>query len=162
MVEINEKQLFSFIQKAKETGSIRIGANEVTKAVERGQAKLVLGANDVSPAEIVAHFPGLCKEMGVFYYVLGTKAEIGSAAGVKSTTVVAVLDAGSAKKELDAFLKELEEEKKGAEKKEEKKEEVSEKKEEKKPKKEKKEEKVEEVPAEEKSEESAEEEPVTI
>ena len=32
MVEIDEKQVFSLIQKAKETGSVKIGANEVTKS----------------------------------------------------------------------------------------------------------------------------------
>ena len=46
MVEIDEKQAFSIVQKAKETGSIRIGVNEVTKAIERGQAKVVFYAKD--------------------------------------------------------------------------------------------------------------------
>ncbi|MEC8220796.1 MAG: L7Ae/L30e/S12e/Gadd45 family ribosomal protein [Nanoarchaeota archaeon] len=107
MVEIDEKQAFSIIQKAKETGKIKIGANEVTKALERGQAKLVVAANDVSPAEIVAHFPGLCSEMNVVYTQAGSKAELGSLVQIKSTTALAVVDAGSAKKELDTLIKEL-------------------------------------------------------
>ena len=106
MVEIDEKQIFSVIQKARETGKIRIGANEATKAVERGIAKLVVSANDVSPAEIVAHFPGLCKEMKVLHAGIGSKAELGSLAGIKSTTAIAVIDAGSAGKELDSLVKE--------------------------------------------------------
>ena len=105
MVEIDEKQAFSIIQKAKESGSIKIGANEVTKAVERGTAKLVVYANDVSPAEIVAHFPGLCNEMKVLVGSIGNKAELGAAVGIKSTTAIAVLDAGRAKKELEALGK---------------------------------------------------------
>ena len=107
MVEIDEKQVFSLIQRAKETGSVKIGANEVTKAVERGQAKLVVSANDVSPAEIVAHFDGLCKEMKIPYLSGGSKAELGALVQIKSTTALAVIDAGSAKKELANLQKEL-------------------------------------------------------
>lgn len=118
-MEIDEKQVFSIIQKAKETGKIKIGVNEVTKAIERGQAKLVANASDVSPAEIVAHLPGLCKEMKAIHAVAGNKAELGSSVGIKTTTAVAVLDAGSGKKELEALVKELESKNKKEDKKEE-------------------------------------------
>lgn len=118
MVEIDEKQVFSIIQKANESGKVRIGINEVTKAIERGQAKVVAYASDVSPAEIVAHLPGICSEMKVICTQMGNKAELGSAVGVKATTSIAVLDAGSGKKELEALLKSLED-KKGDKKKEE-------------------------------------------
>jgi len=107
MVEIDEKQIFMIVQKAKESGSIKIGANEVTKAIERGIAKLVLSATDVSPAEIVAHFSGLCKELKVPYFSLGNKAELGALVGIKSTTSIVVLDAGASKKELDVLSKEI-------------------------------------------------------
>ena len=106
MVEIDEKQIFVILQKAKETGSIKIGANEATKAIERNQAKLIVTANDVSPAEIVAHFPGLCKELKVVFASVGTKAELGATVGIKSTTAIVVTDAGAAKKELDVLSKE--------------------------------------------------------
>lgn len=107
MVEIDEKQAFSIVQKAKETGSIRIGVNEVTKAIERGTAKAVFYAGDVSPAEIVAHLDGLCKEMKIVCAKVGTKAELGAAVQIKSTTAIAVIDAGSAKKEVEALAKDL-------------------------------------------------------
>ncbi|MCH8519623.1 MAG: ribosomal L7Ae/L30e/S12e/Gadd45 family protein [Nanoarchaeota archaeon] len=107
MVEIDEKQVFSLFQKANETGKIKIGANEVTKAVERGQAKLVVSATDVSPAEIVAHFEGLCKEMKIVYLSAGSKAELGALVQIKSTTALAIVDAGSGKKELEALTKEV-------------------------------------------------------
>ena len=35
---------------ARTSGKIRIGVNEVTKAIERGKAKLVVMAEDVYPA----------------------------------------------------------------------------------------------------------------
>ena len=116
MVEIDEKQVFAILQKAKETGSIKIGANEATKAVERGQAKLIVTANDVSPAEIVAHFPGLCKELKVVFANIGNKAELGASVGIKSTTAIAVIEAGSGKKELEALSEEYFAEDKKAEK----------------------------------------------
>lgn len=144
-MEIDEKQVFSIIQKAKESGSVRIGANEATKAVERGQAKLVVTANDVSPAEIVAHFEGLCKEMGSICASIGSRAELGSAVGVKTTAAIAVVDAGSAKKDLESLEKSMKVEKKAAPAKEEKIEEAVE------------EEATEETPAEESVEEEKEE-----
>ena len=111
MVEIDEKQAFSIISKAKDTGNVKIGANEVTKSLERGQSQLVVTATDVSPEEIVAHFPGLCNEMDVLYLNSGTKAELGTLVGIKSTTALGVVDAGSAKKELDNLIKSMKEEK---------------------------------------------------
>lgn len=121
MVEIDEKQVFSLIQKAKESGSIRIGINEVTKAIERGQAKLVAAATDVSPAEIVAHLEGLCREMNAVYAQAGNKSELGASVGIKTTSAIAIIDAGSAKKELESLVKDL-----ASDKKESKKEEVKE------------------------------------
>jgi len=112
MVEIDEKQVFAIISKAKESGSIKIGVNEVTKAIERGQAKLVISATDVSPAEIVAHLGGLCKEMKSLYSVVGTRAELGASVGIKNTTAIAVTDAGAAKKDLDALIEDSKADKK--------------------------------------------------
>jgi large subunit ribosomal protein L7Ae len=104
MVEIDEKLVFAIIAKAKESGSIKIGVNEVTKAIERGQAKLVVAANDVSPAEIVAHLAGLSAEMKAVYAAAGSRAELGTIVGLKTTTAIAVTDAGAAKKDLDALI----------------------------------------------------------
>jgi large subunit ribosomal protein L7Ae len=101
MVEIDEKQAFMIIQKARDTGSVKIGVNEVTKALERGVAKAVFAANDVSPAEIVAHLGGLSREMKVVYGSIGTKAELGASVGVKATTAIAIIDAGAAKKDIE-------------------------------------------------------------
>lgn len=107
---IDEKLVFSIIQKAKETGKIAIGANQATKGVERGIAKLVVAATDVSPAEIIAHFDPLCKEMKVAYLNLGTKAELGSAAGIsKGASTISVEDAGKANKELKTLIDQIEE-----------------------------------------------------
>ena len=118
MVEIDEKQGFSIIQKANETGQVKIGINEVTKAIERGQAKAVFYANDVTPEEIVAHIPGLCKEMKVVCAQIGNKSELGSTVGIKATTAIAVTDGGSAKKEIEKIAS-LDKESSGSEEKKE-------------------------------------------
>ncbi len=44
---------------ARDTGSVKKGTNETTKAIERGTAKLVFIAEDVQPEEIVMHLQTL-------------------------------------------------------------------------------------------------------
>ncbi|NON61952.1 ribosomal L7Ae/L30e/S12e/Gadd45 family protein, partial [Acidianus sp. RZ1] len=44
--ELSDKAL-EILKKAKETGKVKKGTNETTKVIERGQAKLVLIAEDV-------------------------------------------------------------------------------------------------------------------
>ena len=56
---------YSIIEKARKSGKVEKGTNEVTKAVERGTAKLVVFATDVEPKEIVQHLPIICKEKGI-------------------------------------------------------------------------------------------------
>lgn len=101
--EISDKVLEA-IEVAKATGKIKKGTNEVTKAVEKGQAKLVAIAKDVSPPEITMHIPVLCKEKGVPCFEVASKEELGAAAGISVPTVsVAVIVEGDSK----AIIKEL-------------------------------------------------------
>ena len=87
------------IETAKNTGKIKKGINEATKALERGTAQLVVYAKDVQPAEIVMHLPILAKEKGVPCIEVPSKEELGTAAGIPvSTTAVVVINAGDAKK----------------------------------------------------------------
>ncbi len=58
---------------------IRKGMNEVTKAIERGTAKLVVMAEDVTPPEILFHVPLLCAEKEIPYAYLSTRKELGNA-----------------------------------------------------------------------------------
>ncbi len=106
--DIIEKALEA-IEIARNTGKIKKGTNEVTKAVEKGLAKLVAVAKDVSPPEIVMHLPLLCQEKGVPYVEVPTKEELGVAAGITVSTVsVAVVQEGDAKnliKEINNALK---------------------------------------------------------
>jgi len=44
-------KIYEVIETAKTTGKVIKGTNETTKAIERGKAKLVVIAKDVSPPE---------------------------------------------------------------------------------------------------------------
>ena len=87
------------IEVAKNTGKVKRGINEVTKALERGTAKLVAFAKDTQPAELVMHLPLLAKEKGVPCIQLDSKEELGAAAGIGTpTSAVAIIAEGDAKK----------------------------------------------------------------
>ncbi len=99
------EKAYQAVEIAKKTGKITKGANEVTKALERGKAKLVVYAKDVSPKEIVMHLPILAKEKGVPCVEVDSKQELGAAAGLPvGTSAVAVVQEGDAK-DLIAELK---------------------------------------------------------
>jgi len=99
----NEK-VYEAIEAAKATGKLRKGSNEVTKALEKGTAKLVAYAADVTPKEIVMHLPILAKEKGIPCFEVPTKEELGAAAGLSvGTTTVAIITEGDAAK----IIKEL-------------------------------------------------------
>jgi len=94
---------------ARDTGRVRIGTNEVTKVVERGQAKLVIIAEDVDPEEIVMHLPILCEDKGIPYAYVPSKKELGSAAGIEVPAAsVAIVDAGQAKDLIAEIAKQIE------------------------------------------------------
>lgn len=92
---------FEIIEIAKTSGKIKRGTNEVTKAIEKQKAKLVVVAKDVSPPEIVMHLPLLAKEKEVLCVTTGTKDEIGAAAGIGiGTSSIAIIDEGDAKEQI--------------------------------------------------------------
>lgn len=92
---------YNIIETAKKTGKIDKGTNEVTKAAELGTAKLVVYAGDVSPKEIVAHLPVLCKQKGIPCFEVDSKQKLGVAVGIGvAASAVAVIDAGEAKKDI--------------------------------------------------------------
>jgi len=98
MAEQSEKALEA-IEVAKSTGKIKKGTNEVTKAIERGTAKLAAIAKDVSPPEITMHIPILAKEKAIPCIEIPTKDALGAAAGIKvGTSAVAITAEGDAKK----------------------------------------------------------------
>lgn len=94
-----EKKVFEALELALKTGKVKKGANETTKALERGLAKFVIIAKDVSPPEITMHLSVLAKEKGVPIFQVEKKEDLGSAVGLEvATSSVAVIDFGEAEK----------------------------------------------------------------
>ncbi len=96
--------IYSVIEKARKTGKIEKGTNEVTKSIERGSAKFVAYASDVEPKEIVAHIPLLCKEKGIPCHAVDSRQKLGLAVGIAvPTSSVAIIESGEAGKDLAAI-----------------------------------------------------------
>jgi large subunit ribosomal protein L7Ae len=94
---------------AKNTGKVKKGTNEVTKAVERGEAKLVVISEDVEPEEIVMHLPVLCEEKKIPYAYVPSKLELGKSVGIDvSTASACIIEAGDGKDLLKDILGEIE------------------------------------------------------
>ena len=75
-----------------ESGKIRKGTNEATKTVERGKAKLVLIAENVTPPEVVAHLPLLCEERKAPYVYVPDKQKIGESLGLGVGSAAAAIE----------------------------------------------------------------------
>lgn len=106
-------QVYSVVEAARDTGKIRKGTNETTKAVERGQAVLVVIAEDIEPAEIAAHLPPLCDEKKIPYVYVPTKRELGAAVGIDvPTAAIAIADAGQATHAVKGIIDKIKELKK--------------------------------------------------
>ena len=108
MVDVNKEsaaQALQLLNEVRIQGKIRKGTNEVTKSVERGEAKLVVIAADVNPQEIIMHIPILCGEKNILHVFVESKAELGAAAGLPvGTSAVAVANAGDAARKLNEFI----------------------------------------------------------
>ena len=99
---------YEVVEKARDTGKISKGTNETTKQVERGQAKMVVMAEDVTPEEILAHMPLLCEEKNIPYTYVPSKEELGNAAGLSTgTAAIAVVNPGKDKDGVDNLVKKL-------------------------------------------------------
>ena len=93
--------IYNLIEKAKKTGKVEKGTNEVTKAIERGTAKFVAYAGDVEPKEIVQHIPVLCKEKKIPCKEVDSKKKLGISVGIPvPTSSVAVIEGKEVEKEI--------------------------------------------------------------
>jgi len=93
---------YEIVELARDSGKVRKGTNEVTKLVERGDAALVVMAEDVQPEEILAHMPLLCEEKSIPYAYVPSKQELGVASGLgKATASIAVIDPGKGRPALE-------------------------------------------------------------
>lgn len=97
--------IYEALRVATESGKVRKGTNEATKAIERGTSKLIIIAEDVEPPEVVAHLPILCEEQGASYVFVPSKQELGKALGIEITSAAAaIIDAGDAQHIVDQVI----------------------------------------------------------
>jgi len=104
-----QDQAIEALEVARDTGSIRKGTNETTKAVERGNAALVVIAEDVEPEEIVMHLPEIADERDVPYVFVATQDEVGNAAGLEvGSAAAAITDPGQAEDDVEDIASTIE------------------------------------------------------
>ena len=65
------KGLLDLLNQAKTFKLLKKGANETTKALNRGVADLIILAADTEPLEIILHLPLLCEDKNVPYVYVG-------------------------------------------------------------------------------------------
>src|ERR687886_1816809 len=97
--------VYEAIRLAKQSGRVRKGTNETTKAIERGTSRLVVIAEDVEPPEVVAHLPILCEERNTAYIFVPSKQQLGVSLGIDVGSAAAtILDAGEAQHIVDQVI----------------------------------------------------------
>lgn len=104
MENLTMKDVYAIIEKARKTGKIEKGTNEVTKAIERGTAKYVFYAVDVEPKEIVKHIPLLCKEKNIPCQEVDSKQKLGIAVGIPvAASSIVIIELGDAEQEVKSL-----------------------------------------------------------
>ncbi len=100
--------IYEALRVAQQSGKVKKGTNEVTKAIERGISKLVIIAEDVEPPEVVAHLPILCEEHGAAYAFVPSRQDLGKSLGIDVTSAAAaIIDAGDAQHIVDQIIASL-------------------------------------------------------
>ena len=90
-------------------GRLKKGSNEVHKAAERGTAMMIVMAEHVNPAEILAHIPMICKEKKIPFIYVEDQAYLAEAAGMNSgakTSAIALMEVSKGAQEAFNVVKE--------------------------------------------------------
>ena len=98
-------EVYEAVRLARQSGKVRKGTNETTKAIERGVSKLVVIAEDVQPPEVVANLPILCEERNAAYIFVPSKQQLGESLGIDVGSAAAtIVDAGDAQHIVDQVI----------------------------------------------------------
>ncbi|HEX9320084.1 MAG TPA: 50S ribosomal protein L7Ae [Nitrososphaeraceae archaeon] len=98
-------EVYEAVRIARQSGKVRKGTNETTKAIERGVSKLVVIAEDVQPPEVVAHLPILCEERNAAYIFVPSKQQLGESLGIDVGSAAAtIIDSGEAQHIVDQVI----------------------------------------------------------
>lgn len=80
-------KILDLVQQAFNYKQLKRGANEATKALNRGLAEFIILAADAEPLEILLHIPLLCEDKNVPYVFVRSKAALGRACGVSRPVI---------------------------------------------------------------------------
>ncbi|MFG1519139.1 MAG: 50S ribosomal protein L7Ae [Thermoplasmataceae archaeon] len=89
-----EKNVLDLVENSFRSGKIKKGTNEVIKSVERGESKLVVISEDVTPPEVVYYLPMLCDERKVPFVYVKKKTDLGARVGISTAASISVVDFG--------------------------------------------------------------------
>ena len=101
-----QEQVYEMVKSLGKDGKGRLkkGANEVTKAAERGTAQMIVMAENVNPGELLAHIPMICKEKSIPFIYVNDQAYLAEAAGMSTgTRTVAIAVMSVEKDAMDRF-----------------------------------------------------------
>ncbi|KAL1878094.1 hypothetical protein VTK73DRAFT_8055 [Phialemonium thermophilum] len=85
------QEILDLLQTASHYRQAKKGANEVTKAVNRGVCELAILAADTTPLAILLHLPLLCEDKNVAYVYVPSKVQLGRACGVSRAVIAACI-----------------------------------------------------------------------
>ncbi|KAL0227221.1 hypothetical protein P9112_014545 [Eukaryota sp. TZLM1-RC] len=83
--------ILDLVQQGQNYKQLRKGANEATKALNRGIAEVIVMAADAEPIEIVLHLPLLCEDKNVPYVFVPSKTALGRACGVSRNVIACAI-----------------------------------------------------------------------
>ncbi|CAB4424135.1 unnamed protein product [Rhizophagus irregularis] len=82
-------QILNLFQQALHYKQFKKGANEVTKALNRGISEFIVMTADTEPIEILLHIPSLCEDKNVPYVFIPSKTALGRACGLTRAVIAA-------------------------------------------------------------------------
>jgi len=83
--------ILDLLQQANNYKQLKKGANEATKALNRGIAEFIVMAADAEPIEILLHLPLLCEDKNVPYVFVPSKQALGRACGISRPVITSVV-----------------------------------------------------------------------
>ncbi|KXN71972.1 13 kDa ribonucleo protein-associated protein [Conidiobolus coronatus NRRL 28638] len=98
--------ILDLVQQASHYKQLKKGANEATKALNRGISEVIVMAADANPLEIVLHLPLLCEDKNVPYVFVPSRVALGRACGV-SRSVIAVSILSNTASDLDSQIQSI-------------------------------------------------------
>lgn len=102
-----EKNVLDLVENSFRSGKIKKGTNEVIKSIERGESKIVVIAEDVSPPEVVFYLPMLCDERKVPYCYVKKRVDLGAKVGITSAASISVVDYGKSEEAYNKIVGEI-------------------------------------------------------